>query len=777
MRAIATGGRCGTRGLLALAAALLSPAAAPAGLPLFTHGDPTPHEQLALELLNRARAAPVAEAARFGIPLNQGLPAGTLGREPLPPLAFNRQILAAARGHSRWMLDTNTFDHRGAGGSYEVDRLRAAGFPFAGSFTYGENLAWQGHSGALQVEQAVRQAYDGLFRSPDHRTNILYPQYDEVGIGIETGLFRSGGRTFNAAMMTQDFAASSASPLAGESDGPYLLGVVYFDLNLNGFYDPGEEIPGVEIVPEPGRFRAVSSTSGGYAIPMAGIAGAVRVLARGGPFDGESRDIRMPATHNLKLDFTDADTTDSDNDGWADPWDLLPHPLPLFRVGQQVEFFLRPLAGGSDAFAAANLPPGLSLDPATGRVSGRPLRPGTTTARARARRGSTWLPWQEIEIQVAALPAWLTGSFSGTIARQPGLDGGHGGRFGLTIGASGICTGFVANASQRFSFRGRIEPAADGSATLAATIARRGQPGRLLALEFGTDGRLAGSWDDGSAGAAADGWQQIWKPRTRPLPADATGSFTAVWLREDDQDGPDGHGYFSWTARPGGTATLTGKLPDGTSVLWSGVAAPDASWAVWLPLRRGSASLAGNLFVQGDVSDGLGGAWSWWKGADPRSRSFSLGFGSPQEPLELSARGGRYLPPPKGAGAAWLGLPAGSPNSALVFSGAALPAGQATTSLAMTVTPTLRVILAPGSPLARRFQLNARTGRFSGDFAFATPAADGRMVWAPAKCEGVLLPALAGSGLPSGAGFFLRSQPGAAETLSGGVELHPGPEL
>ncbi|MGI6300562.1 MAG: hypothetical protein ACOX52_05840 [Verrucomicrobiota bacterium] len=42
----------------------------------FIHGDPTHYEQLMLELVNRARANPVAEADRLGIELNEGLPAG-----------------------------------------------------------------------------------------------------------------------------------------------------------------------------------------------------------------------------------------------------------------------------------------------------------------------------------------------------------------------------------------------------------------------------------------------------------------------------------------------------------------------------------------------------------------------------------------------------------------------------------------------------------------------------------------------------------------------------
>ena len=62
-------------------------------------------------------------------------------------------------------------------------------------------------------------------------------------------------------MMTQDFAFSAAS-LA-----PYLVGVVYSDLNRNGAYDIGEGIPGVKVTLENGQYYTVTSTSGGYALP------------------------------------------------------------------------------------------------------------------------------------------------------------------------------------------------------------------------------------------------------------------------------------------------------------------------------------------------------------------------------------------------------------------------------------------------------------------------------------------------------------------------------
>ncbi len=58
---------------------------------------PTAHEQYFLELVNRARANPGAEAARLGIDLNQGLTAGTIADIAKQPLAMNQLLTTAHR--------------------------------------------------------------------------------------------------------------------------------------------------------------------------------------------------------------------------------------------------------------------------------------------------------------------------------------------------------------------------------------------------------------------------------------------------------------------------------------------------------------------------------------------------------------------------------------------------------------------------------------------------------------------------------------------------------
>ena len=93
---------------------------------------PTANEQLMVELINRARANPAAEASRLGIDLNEGLSAGTISTAAKQPLAINPYLTDGARKHSQWMIDNDTFSHTGQGGSAPNDRMTGAGYIFAG---------------------------------------------------------------------------------------------------------------------------------------------------------------------------------------------------------------------------------------------------------------------------------------------------------------------------------------------------------------------------------------------------------------------------------------------------------------------------------------------------------------------------------------------------------------------------------------------------------------------------------------------------------------------
>jgi Ca2+-binding RTX toxin-like protein len=214
----------------------------------------TAAEQYLLELINRARLDPAAEAARFGISLNQGLAAGTIGTGVQQVLAFDSQLELSAQRHSDWMLATDTFSHTGAGGSTATERMRAAGFEFAGSWRSGENLAFSGTTGTINLQTAITQHYDGLFRSAGHRANTLNANFAEIGMAQVEGRFTQNNNTFNASILTENFARSGTEV--------FITGVAYRDTDNNRFYGIGEGRGDIWVAADAPRIT--TAAAGGY---------------------------------------------------------------------------------------------------------------------------------------------------------------------------------------------------------------------------------------------------------------------------------------------------------------------------------------------------------------------------------------------------------------------------------------------------------------------------------------------------------------------------------
>lgn len=271
---------------------------------LYSHGDPTANEQEILELINRARANPTAEGVRLSTtndaditneytqwmtPTRAQVKSDFATYPVMPPLAFNAKLIAAARSHTQDMIANDYQGHTGTDGSTVGDRLVAAGYVATG--WSGENVFASGTS-----PWDIHASFQIDFGNPalGHRLNDMNFNdtifYSEIGIGSMTG----SGANVGPIITTEDF---------GDQHKTFIVGVVYNDLNHNGFYDPGEGLAGVTIKPSAGStFTAITSTSGGYAIPYSG-SGDITVTASGG---GLGTSVTHPITLagvNVKVDF------------------------------------------------------------------------------------------------------------------------------------------------------------------------------------------------------------------------------------------------------------------------------------------------------------------------------------------------------------------------------------------------------------------------------------------------------------------------------------------
>jgi hypothetical protein len=237
----------------------------------YSHGDPSDAEQYMLELINRARTNPAQEGQfldQVNTPYSRlarsdhpeyytNLPLEFSAYPAAPPLAFNPALLEAAREHSADMQINKYFAHNTPSGITPFDRITDAGFEYE---TAGENIAGMG---CLTVSDVIESHYglmvdcynimDSTYHL-GHRLTLLDQAFKEIGIGF------SGNR--DDGYGTQNFASRLSNPIC------FIVGVVYRDKNTNAQYDPGEGISNVLVTPNIGGNTAITSASGGYAVPI-----------------------------------------------------------------------------------------------------------------------------------------------------------------------------------------------------------------------------------------------------------------------------------------------------------------------------------------------------------------------------------------------------------------------------------------------------------------------------------------------------------------------------
>ncbi|MBO6756553.1 MAG: DUF4214 domain-containing protein [Roseibium sp.] len=287
---------------------------------------PTAYETYMLELVNRARSDPNAEAVRYGIGLNDNLTPGTISGTAKAPLAFSTFLNTSADTHSQSMLTDNYFSHTGSDGSSASDRMFTAGWTSAsGSWTTGENISLRASTTSSVGFNAatIESHHEGLFKSSGHRTNILHETFSEIGIGQQVGAYTSSGTTFsNTSMLTENFAHGGRM---------FLTGVVINDGDSDQFYDIGEGLGSVTVTAtgSSGTFSTTSWASGAYALEVAN--GSYTVTFSGGSLGGTVSKQVTVSGQNVKVDARSDEVSGaatSGNDSFTattgnDTWDGL----------------------------------------------------------------------------------------------------------------------------------------------------------------------------------------------------------------------------------------------------------------------------------------------------------------------------------------------------------------------------------------------------------------------------------------------------------------------
>ncbi len=284
---------------------LAVPDASAAPTHLYSHGNPTNEEQYLLELTNRARANPSSEGRLMVNSTDEHILSAIKAfhvdtskvisdfdsYSPKPPLAFNAELFTAARAHSQDMADNDFQGHISSDGRTLAQRLTEAGYAYV---LGGENVFAYAYSAwHAQAAFLIDWGVDDL----GHRQNILdlgeHTAFREIGIGI---ISETDSRTtVGPLVITQEFGLSNNSVV-------FITGVVYRDTNQNRFYDPGEGLSAVRIMPDHGEYYAMSSESGGFAIPVAINSGEYILTATRSDLP-MSRGIATINSQNVKIDF------------------------------------------------------------------------------------------------------------------------------------------------------------------------------------------------------------------------------------------------------------------------------------------------------------------------------------------------------------------------------------------------------------------------------------------------------------------------------------------
>ncbi|MEM6972481.1 MAG: carboxypeptidase regulatory-like domain-containing protein [Pseudomonadota bacterium] len=283
---------------------------------------PTPEEQLYLELINRARADPQGEVLRL-VDVETGIGATDAitnalsffetdldhvvmqlaNASPREALAWNEALGQSAFNHSQVMVDFDVQSHSLPGEPGLGDRIENAGYTgwrrlAENIFGYAQDPV-HGHA-AYYIDWGFGPG--GIQSPPGHRLTILSGEYREVGIAsIEVP---DDGRELGPTVNTQHFGDRFGL-------GAILTGVVIDDGDDDAFYDIGEGLGGVSITATGtgGTFQTTSYDSGGYRLDLPD--GTYTVTFAGGGLDGEVVAEVTLAGNTVKLDALAEDAIES----------------------------------------------------------------------------------------------------------------------------------------------------------------------------------------------------------------------------------------------------------------------------------------------------------------------------------------------------------------------------------------------------------------------------------------------------------------------------------
>lgn len=425
------------------------------------------------------------------------------------------------------------------------------------------------------------------------------------------------------------------------------------------------------------------------------------------------------------------------------------------------------------AYAAAGLPPGLKIDPASGRITGKPTAwksaPYDVTLTLSNKAGKASV---KVKLTVSELPPGLAGDYVAVVGRKGSLNQNIGGRLDLKITATGAFSGKFVHGGVSHALKGVMDVSHPASTPPVAlprakvVIVRTGKPAPLpleLNLEINPETKriVAASVSDSFDSVAFTGWKQTWDAKLNK--AEAFDGYHTFALRMPDSipNVPRGHGVGTLNVSLAGVASIAGKTADGETITSSSFISETGEVALFQPLykTKPSGSLLGKLqldrstLADDDKDNRVGGSLDWLRPETPgAARTYKAGFG----PLDVSVIGGRYSPQ------TWLLGMAAAGDVKVTFLDAGPPPSK-DPNATFQVGAKNKITPPAAGPAGTTLSADAAKGTFGGKFALedANPRQPPPTVKRPATYQGLVVPTDEGL---RGFGWFLLPQlPSASE--------------
>lgn len=420
----------------------------------------------------------------------------------------------------------------------------------------------------------------------------------------------------------------------------------------------------------------------------------------------------------------------------VEPPRLLPFDLDDFWVSQPVEGLVVPCEKNPTRFAAAGLPPGVKLDPATGAFHGKPtaarfikgvLSPyqvKITVSNIAGKDVSALIPWT-----IHPLPVGAAGVYHGIVERHESLNDGLGGACVITIAGTGAFSGKLSLGAQTLAFKGSLNvPEGGGDPGLDLPIPRKKPlpPLRLAAtLDLAAGTVTTTEESDISLTAwrkAADTASQAGVINAALIPPES--------VFDDATTYPQGAGYACVKVSPKGAAAWTGRLADGSAFTYAGVAGEGGEMPLHVLLMGKTGSLQGWHLLTPGALDSEALDWFIAPPAKPRTKG-AYRQGIPLHPLTLA--GAPHVPP-------------GARAFTLQLEGGGLPESM---GAEVEITAALKAQVDAGALALQITSFKAATGHWSGHFTFEgrKAALHGLLIARPdGGCGHFLLPEAPGPG-------------------------------